>query len=394
MRRTGAALGLLSEVPPEDAPTGDYSAQVQPPRLDGQVVTLERVASIPAAYRSIQITATIGAQLRLYAERGGARIASPFLDQPDPWRSVDSLLERILVALATDGNAFLLKTKAANGQVLAVESLNPRTTFVVWEKVRGRWVKSYDATTRDGVKRYSDDQVEHIWLLEVPGHDRGLGPIAACRAALSGVLDVRDYADNWFAETARDTPSGILTSDQRLDPAMAKEYKRAWRNPDADLDERERGRGPQLRVLGQGLHYDPVTLNPEDAQWLQAQNAGVLDICRMFGQPSQYLLASLEGSSLTYTNWQQVDQTYLRTTLYPVYLRKIAAALTNCLPRGQVARFDTSDIERPDAETRARIDAIYLPLGVGTPAESAARENRAVGEPMTAQPTPTPEAAR
>lgn len=377
------AIGLqtMSEAPP-DGPVGDYSVDVTPAARDHQAVTLERAVALPAAYRALQITGTMGAQLAIEAVRGGRLVDQPLVRQPDPWRSLESWVERVLVGMAADGNAFLLKHRHPDGSVASIEAANPRNTAVRWAKVRGRWVKTYDVWTRDGNRTWQASDVEHIWLLEVPGHDRGLGPIAACRMAWEGILDVRDYADNWFHDT--DQPSGVLKSDQRLDPDQAAHYKKTWRNPDADLPAEERRRGPQVRVLGQGLSYDPMTLNPEDAQWLQAQNMGVLDVARMFGQPAQYLLAALEGSNLTYTTWAAIDQTYLRTTLYPVYLRKVQAALTNCLPRGQVARFDLSRIERPDAETRARIDQMYLPMGIGTPAEVAARENRAVGTPTAA----------
>jgi len=389
-QRASAALGLrtLSEAPPE-GPVGDYSANVQPPD-PSRFAGLNQVMGIPAAYRAIQIIGSLGSQLTIDALRGGQVItdSQPLVRQPDPWRSLGSFIQRGLVGMAADGNGFILKHRGADQSVAALEFANPRNTYVRWDKRNGRWVKSYDVAGRDGkVQNWPAQDVEHVWLLEVPGFDRGLGPIAACRAAIEGHLDVREYADGWFRNP--DQPSGVLSSDQPLDPETAKFYKDAWRNPDKDLPEGDRRVGPQVRVIGKGLHYDPITLKPEDAQWLQAQNFGVLDFCRMWGMPAQYLLASMEGSNLTYTNWQQVDVTFLRTTLFPLYLRPLQDAITACLPRGQAAAFNTDAIERPDAETRAKIDALYLPLGVGTAREVAQRENRAVGTPAPA-PAPTP----
>lgn len=398
LQAAGQALGIrtLSEAPPEDpeAIAEGFAANVQPPARDLGAVTLERTVGVPAAYRALQIVGSIGSQLTMDAWRGSLKItaAQPLVTQPDPWRSLGSFIQRGLVGMAADGNGFILKHRGPDKSVAALEFSNPRQTYVRWDKVRGRWIKSYDVVTRDGTKNWAAEDVEHVWLLEVPGFDRGLGPIAACRQAIQGHLDVRDYADTWFQNP--DQPSGVLTSDQALDPATAKEAKRVWRDPDHDLPAEERRVGPQVRVLGKGLKYDPITLNPEDAQWLQAQNFGVLDFCRMWGMPAQYLLGSLEGSNLTYTNWQQVDVTFLRTTLFPLYLRPLQDAITNCLPRGQRATFNVDQIERPDAETRARIDQIYLPLGVGTPGEVADREHRALGTPAPAAPAPVPEESK
>lgn len=362
---------------------GDYSADVLPPsRSSGLDLPLGRALGLPAAYRAVQITGWMGSQLTMYAERNGQRLDQPgFIDQPDPWRSQGSFVERLLVGMATDGNAFIRKYRTGT-VVNAVEALDPKTTVVRWEKIGGRWHKRYDAWTRDGYVTLTADEVEHVWLLEVPGRDRGLGPIEACRLALSGILDVKEYAANWFQEP--DVPTGTLTTDQRLDPALAREYRDMWINPNKDLpeeDQRKRARlGPGVRVLGSGLSYQAQTLNPEDAQWLEAQGAGARDVAVMFGMPGDYLMAAIEGSTLTYNTLESLDTRYLRTTLFPGYLRKIADAMTSCLPRGQVARFDTGALLLPDAETRAKIDQIYLPLGVDTPENVANRENRPVGK--------------
>lgn len=378
------ALGLsrhLSEAPPEE-PVGDYSADVMPPARS-RTTSLDRALSLPAVYRAIQVISGMGSQLTVNSWRGQDRVdpAPGLVSQPDPWRPLSSWLERLLVCLATDGNAFLVKTRGADNQVVALEVANPYTTFIHWRRTAaGAWVKEYDIALRGGKRRtYPASEVEHVWAMEVPGRDRGLGPIGACRLALTGILDLREYADGWFQNG--DVPSGVLSSDQRLDPDQAKRYKEVWRNPDGDLPEEQRGRGPQVRVLGQGLSYEPVTLKPEDAQWLEAQRFGILDIARMFGLPGDYLLAAVEGTSLTYANLEMIDAQFLRTTLFPVYLRKVEAALTACLPRGQEARFDTSALLRPDAKTRAQVDAIYLPLGVDTPENVARREGRPVGTP-------------
>lgn len=363
MGRILRTLGLETYA---ETPLGDYSADVSPPaRSTVAPVSVDRAISLPAVFRAVQITAGMGAQLHLEAWRGGAplppEVAPGIIRQPDPWRSLSSFLERVIVDLATDGNAFLRKYLGTDGTVAtgALEVLNPHHVHITRD-TRGR--KGYRVLNSKGkTEDLTADQVEHIWGLELPGHDRGLGPIQACRLALTGHIDLREYAGAWFRQT--DVPSGVLSSDQRLDPEAAKAYKRAWLNPapdDAGLDRY----GPTVRVLGQGLTYSPILLKPEDAQWLQAQAFGVLDVARMFGLPGDYLLAAVEGSSLTYANLEMIDAQYLRTTLFPVYLRKIEAALTGLLPRGQVAKFKTEALLRPDAKTRAEIDKTYIDAGV------------------------------
>lgn len=381
------ALGLetLSE-----QPLGDYSADVTPPARSGAgVLTTDKALGLPAVYRSVQLIAGMGAQLGLDSWRGNDKVvpAPPLVRRPDPWRSRSSFLERFLVNAAIDGNNFLLKIRL-NGQVTGVELLNPLLTYVRWEK----GVKYYDTARWLGGAwksvTYTDADVLHIWGgLEVPGHTRGLGPIAATRYALTGHIDLRDYAAAWFGKS--DVPSGILSTDQRLDPTTADAYKAKWLNPTDGAGNPITG--PSVRVLGQGLEYTPIALKPSDAQWLEAQNYGVLDIARIFGIPSDYLEAAVQGSSLTYANLEMIDARFLRTTLFPVYLRKLADALTELLPNGQEARFDTEALLRPDAKTRAEIDAIYVTNGVRDPQEIRDREGwegPAPIKPPAAAPTP------
>lgn len=355
------AMGLAAE--PTDGtwgPVGDYQANVQPPaRKNAGDLSLNRALSLPAVFRAIQLTAGMAAQLTLEAWRGTEllqdRAIPSLIVQPDPWRPLDSWVERFVVNLATDGNNFLRITRMPGGPsapVAALEVLDPFRVTVVRKRVGNSIVKSYVYASEVGRIDLKADEVIHTWGLEVPGMTRGLGPIAACRLALTGVLDVREYSDRWFREEAVD---GTLTTDQRIDRTAARAARELWYDRDPNDPN-----GPRLRVMGQGLKYDPIMLKPEDAQWIQAQNFGILDVARMFGVPADYLIAAVEGNSLTYSNLEMIDAQFLRTTLFPTYLRKIENALTSALVRGQRARFRTAELLRPDAKTRAEIDQIYM----------------------------------
>lgn len=388
------ALGLSSE-PIEgepDVPLGVYTANVQPAsRAGAGPLTVERALGLPAVFRAVQLSAGMAAQLVVESWResraGDVELVRPqpgIVRQPDPWRELDSWIERFVVNLATDGNNFTRIHRMPDSTVAGLEILNPFTVAIGWKTDgSGRRVKTYtypDPATGRRVELKAADVI-HTWFLEVAGLTRSLGPIGHTRAALTGVLDVRDYADRWFREEAVD---GILTSDQSIDREAAKRAKTTWytREPDEPA-------GPRIRVLGKGLKYEPIMLRPEDAQWVEAQNLGILDVARIFGLPPEYLAAAVDGTAMTYSNLEMIDAQYLRTTLFPTYLRKIENALTVALPRGQRARFRTSDLLRPDAKTRAEIDAIYLPLGVYGRGEVRTREGYS-GPPPTMPATPAP----
>jgi HK97 family phage portal protein len=355
-------MGLSSQPVEGDGvtPEGDYDADVQPPsRTRDSSLSIQRALGLPAVFRSIQLIAGMCAQLTLESWRG-QELVNPqpvLVTHPDPWRTADSWVERFAINLATDGNNFTWRQRTGT-EVVALTILNPFTVQVMWRTVNGRRVKRYVFPHPTTGKRTEcgDADMIHTWALEVPGLNRGLGPIGHTKAALTGAIDLREYADRWFRDEAVD---GVLTTDQPIDQPAAKQAKRLWYERDADEPT-----GPRLKVMGRGLKYEPIMLRPEEAQWLEAQNFGILDVSRIFGVPPEYLAAAVDGTAMTYSNLVMIDTQFLRTTLFPVYLRKIQNAVTTALPRGQRAEFRTSDLLQPDAQTRATIDKAYVDMGV------------------------------
>jgi HK97 family phage portal protein len=342
------ALGLqtLSETPAEGV-TGDYSANVTPPP---RVTTAREPMGLPAFYRSVVTVTNMAAPMTINSWRAGVTVASPLVEQPDPWMTRRRFMARTIVNLLLKGNAYWRILRAADGTPTGLRVADHGRAYRATGGVRYQLI--FDGVVMD----LAASEIEHLRFLEIPGVLDGLGPVQACRAALEGIAAVRDYADNWFG--GPDAINGVLTTDQRIDRPTIQETKRQWYTPDDD-GVNPTG-GPSIRVLGSGVSYESLALNPEDAQWLQAQAWGVLDIARLLGLPGDYLLAAVEGSSLTYTNLEMVDTSFVKRTLLPDYLQQIEEALTNVIPRGQTARFDLADFLRPDAKTRADIDAIYI----------------------------------
>lgn len=365
------SLGL--EAAPPTA--SERLARAIPSRSDTSRVTTASALSLPAVFRSIQITAGMAGSLTLDAYRDREKLERPpvVVRTPDPWRSLSSWVERAVIDLAVDGNAFLLKSLSPidGTTVVGAQVLNP-FGVVVDRDTEGR--KVYRYSTVDGIKTYTDQQIEHVWGLEVPGLTRGLGPITACRMSILGALDARDFGAAWHSTNA--VPPGVLSTDQHIDATAAKQYKELWHD----------GTPGEVKVTGKGLTFTPIMLRPKDAQWLESQAFGVLDIARLFGVPAAYLMAGIEGSSVTYQNLEMVDAQFLRTTLFPVYLRKLEAAMTNLLPRGQHAKFDTSELLRPDAKTRMEMHKLAIDMGLYGPEYAAVIERI----PATAVPAPAP----
>lgn len=355
------------EEPLDPSPEGGHqpTGVTPPPRSASRNVSLTTAVSLVPVYRSLQILATVGGQLRLDAERNGREVPRPALvAAPDVNLTPSRFIKRSIVSLASTGEAFWRKYRFTDDTVASYEVLNPLATYVAYD-AQGRKVYRTQLRGRHGHLQSIElpaEDVRHLKLLEVPGYDGGVGPIQAARLSLAGALDTRDYATGWFRDGG--VPNGVLTTDATINKDQA----------DATRDRfKESVDGHDLAVLGHGFTYAPIMLKPEDAQWLQARNFDTTEIARLFGIPASYLLAAVEGTNMTYQNLEQVDMQFVRTTLM-AYLTEIEDAITADLPGQRAARFDLSALLRPDAFTRAKIDALYIDKKVISPAYVAERE--------------------
>jgi HK97 family phage portal protein len=102
-----------------------------------------------------------------------------------------------------------------------------------------------------------------------------------------------------------------------------------------------------------------LTLDPEQAQFLENQKFMARQIALMFGIPSQYLSLSIESSGMAYTNTNGDRQKLFEDGLQQ-YITRIEQALSDLLPRGQYAKFNLTTFLRPDNKTRYEGYAIAL----------------------------------
>jgi HK97 family phage portal protein len=366
-KRAGKALVVRSESTP---PAGVIPPVRSP---GGRAISAREALSLSAVYRAFQILATAVSQLSVGVWRGDVELPVPSLiATPDVLGEHQSaFFESTVTSLAGCGNGYWRLYRPSDSPadpVINIELLSAAETLVVEDQRNPGRVAGY----RWRGQLLQPWEVRHLKMLRIPGSLYGLGPIQAAQADLSGAADVRDYATGWFQTSGM--PDGILKTDQKLNRGEAEEYRADWYSTPAG----------QVRVLGQGLNFVPFMLKPSDAQWLENQKFSVTQVARLFGIPATYLLAAIDGTSMNYTNQEQVDIAFVRYTLM-AYLREIEQAFTALIPRGQVARFKVDTLLRTDTKTRMETYEIGLRAGIYQLAWVQATE----GLPIT-NPAPVP----
>lgn len=331
---------------------GPAAGVIPPARSDLSVVTPSMALGIGAVYRAVSIITTSVSQMPLGVYRAGIKIDTPTLiQQPDIQDTQRGFIYETVYSLATHGNAYW---RLFGDPVKVLRVLDPDAVGITEEQGNRRyWI---------GADEIPADQIKHLRLMRKPGYLKGYGPIQFGQSELQAALRLRSFADGWFAMSG--VPVGMLTTDQSLNPAQAQAFADAW-NKFIQTN--------GTAVLSQGMKYEYLNLNPEQAQYLGVQQAQVVAIARLFGVPPTLLATSPEGSSMTYTNQQEVWLQFLTTTLVD-YMNEIEDALSSLLPRGQVVQFEEDALLRMNTSLQTEVDVLMVTNGLRTVNEIRARD--------------------
>lgn len=347
--------------------TGSVNAPVETratppvvPTRANTLVTPDTALTLTSIYRAVQIIATPISKMPLdayrYATGIEARIDPPLLvNKPTLSDTRRNFVYENVVSLALTGNAFWLKT--FNG-LNAVSDLTLLPSEAVGVRLDENGVKVFDYAG----KTYTATQIEHLKLFPRVGQLRGVSPIEACRSDIAAVMDLRDYAAQWFSSAG--VPTGVLKSNEPLNADDAAAITAAWHTKQQNR---------QISVLGSGWEYEQISISPKDALFTEVQAQAVQSIARLFGVPARLLLTGVDGTSDTYSNLQDEVQTFYRHTLTS-YTDVIADALSNCLPRGTRTEFNFEGLFKADQAARFNMWQTAIGAGFMTVDEVRAKE--------------------
>ncbi|GAC1610321.1 MAG: phage portal protein [Mycobacteriales bacterium] len=276
----------------------------------------------------------------------------PLVTSPDDEMTQSEWLHMLMVSLLLRGNAIgMITARDYDLRPKSVKLLNPDDVRMSVDRA-GKLI--YKMGTGD-VAIPSQD-VWHVRGLTLPGARIGLSPISYAAAVLGIDLSSRQFANQFF--DGGGIPKAVLESDQQVTQEQARTIKDR-------VMATFRGRDPL--VLGLGLKYTQIQVNPEEAQFLGTQQANVAQIARYFGIPAA-MIDGPSGGGMTYSNTEQRGIEFLTYSLAP-WLKRVEDAMFTLLPGQQYVRFNTQQLLRTDAETQAKIAVQYLAGKVLTPTE-------------------------
>lgn len=191
--------------------------------------------------------------------------------------------------------------------------------YVTPKRVDGRLV--YEYKVNNSTREIQPEDIIAVTYFTLDGITP-LSPIAAHRQAIGLGLAAQRFGAQFFGNGAH--PAGVLVSDKALTTTQQTELQAAW--------DRQYGGGNNrgTAVLHGGLKWQQITINPEDAQFLETRKFQVQEIARIFGVPP-HMLQDLERSTNNNIEHQSIE--FVRDTVRPWAVRHEAEYNAKLTPK-------------------------------------------------------------
>ncbi len=343
---------------PTDSTTGSTYRFLFGGTTSGKAVTERSAMQMTAVYSCVRILseAIAGLPIHLYRsdDDGSKEKATDhplyFIlhDEPNPEMTSFVFRETLMTHLLLWGNAYAQIIRNGKGEVVALYPLMPNRMTVDRDE-DGHLYYEYqtsqeEAHTMNGSRvRLSPYDVLHIPGLGFDGLV-GYSPIAMAKNSIGMAIACEEYGAKFFANGA--TPGGIL------------EHPGVVKDPDKVRDSWNAAFGGssnsnKVAVLEEGMKYTPISISPEQAQFLETRKFQIDEIARIFRIPP-HMIGDLEKSS--FSNIEQQSLEFVKYTLDPWVCRweqsMQRALLTQDEKKEYFFKFNVDGLLRGDYQSR------------------------------------------
>lgn len=324
----------------------------------GKPVNEHSAMQMTAVYSCVRILAEAIAGLPLhlyhYTDAGGKEKAFDhplyFLlhDEPNPEMTSFVFRETLMTHLLLWGNAYAQIIRNGKGEVIALYPLMPNRMTVDRDE-RGQLYYTYNRSNDEApTMKGSSVVLKPSDVLHIPGLGFdglvGYSPIAMAKNSIGMAIACEEYGAKFFANGA--TPGGILEHPGTVkDPAKVRE---SWNTAFGGSSNSNK-----VAVLEEGMKYTPISISPEQAQFLETRKFQIDEIARIFRIPP-HMIGDLEKSS--FSNIEQQSLEFVKYTLDPWVSRweqsMIRSLLTSNDKKEYFIKFNVDGLLRGDYQSR------------------------------------------
>lgn len=269
-------------------------------------------------------------------------------DEPNPEMTSFVFRETLMTHLLLWGNAYAQIIRNGKGEVVSLYPLMPNKMQVDRDD-NGHLYYTYsrskeEANSKDcSTVTLMPEDVLHIPGLGFDGLV-GYSPIAMAKNAIGLAIATEEYGAKFFANGA--SPSGVLEH-----PGIIKDPQKIRDSWNAAYGGSSNSH--KVAVLEEGMKYTPISISPNEAQFLETRKFQVNEIARIFRVPP-HMVGDLEKSS--FSNIEQQSLEFVKYTLDPWVIRweqSLARALFSADEKHTYFfRFNVEGLLRGDYQSR------------------------------------------
>ena len=349
--------------------------------VSGENVDEKSAMQIATVYACVRLLADSVAQLPLHLykwesdDRSVKAREHPLYKilyrQANPEMTSFSFMEMLMVQLLLWGNAYAQIVRDGKNSVLGLYPLLPENVEIDRDE-HGKLYYIYHAYTNDVPGETNKDiYFRREEILHIPGLGFnglvGFSPIAMMKNPLGSTISVEKYGSSFFRNNGQ--PIGVLQHPTSLkDPErLRQDWKRIYGGSD---------NAHNVAILEEGITYKPISLPPEDSQFLSTREFDVETICSIFRVPP-HMVQFLKRSTFNNIEHQSID--FVVHTLDPWLIRIEEAIVKDVLLEDEqdiyYPKFNVDGLLRGAVEDRMRAYSIAIASGIITSNEARQKEN-------------------
>jgi HK97 family phage portal protein len=266
------------------------------PTTAGVAVSETSALGMSAVWRAVTLISGVCGGMPLHAYRAtdeeDVRVRMPrtsaaaqLLANPHPDMTPLELWETVYSHLCLWGNAYLRTLRNQNNQVVELWPIHPGRVKAGRESENGTKVYQVDG----GEEPHTDQTILHIPGF---GYDGicGVSPIRFARQGIALGLAAEEYGARLFGNGS--LAGGILQTEQRLEQPQADGLKARWKARATGLTNAH-----DIVVLDSGAKFVPLSIPPEDAQFVESRRFQIAEVCRMYGIPPHMMMETDRSTS-------------------------------------------------------------------------------------------------
>jgi HK97 family phage portal protein len=334
----------------------------------GVSITQSSATSLPAVYRCISLNCDVVSTIPVdvMEKQGDKRVKAkePFwLRRPNEDQNWETFLSQAQASLEFDGNLYALKTSTKGGQLAALNVLNP-TTVEPDKLADGNII--YKVQTASSVEIVPSSAVVHVMGFSLPGAIKGMSPISAMKEAIGLGLAAQQFGAQYFGTGA--TLSGVISVPGELEDDVVNRIREQFARKHGGIS-----KSHAIGILTGGAEWKPLTVSPEESQFLETRRFTDIQIANAYGVPPEYVTEA-EGAKGYVTGLYARQYMWMATGINPRLIR-LERAFSELLPGTQYLKFNRNSFLAMDPHERSEFYNMALLGRYMTPNQILAKED-------------------